>query len=98
PACPRSFPTRRSSDLHKCCRARGCPLLRLGRHHGERLVDPAGAGLGGLGLLDGADVFLAVGESQLVEGGAQAGLLEGGRKVLWKDRKSTRLNSSHVKS
>src|SRR5690606_41863006 len=78
-----SFPTRRSSDLAEICEFRGYRLDLVRR----RLLDPRGAPVA---LMPKAVETLAY----LV---THAGETVGKEELLEADRKSTRLNSSHVK-
>ena len=58
------------------------PLRLLRQHHRDRLLDPPRARFRRLGFLDGAHVFLAMRERQLVERRPRAGLLQRRRQVL----------------
>src|SRR5690606_41567025 len=84
----RSCPTRRSSDLFG--------RIRLGvedLHHGAPALGAAEPGAGGRPVAAGQRPHAAVVDGGVLEGEPEA---DAARR-LGQDRKSTRLNSSHVK-
>src|SRR5207302_10779795 len=88
---PPSFPTRRSSDLPPALRRVGARGTQLGAWHDLDEVDEL-RGLGGLSIPGRGSRGL----------GPPPGARRGGRRPApagrgARDRKSTRLNSSHVK-
>src|SRR5699024_12105797 len=95
--CLHSFPARRSSDLVLCPRSGAVDALGVGGRTavaGGGVLRP-GQGPGRVGRAPGADVDLLVSVELVDDGRLRVrGRVSPGR--TWTDRKSTRLNSSHV--
>src|SRR5690606_40706204 len=98
PPCLRPFPSRRSSDLETVCFSGGCTEVETDDHEAAFAAAVLG-GLAGIGI--GAAL---AGSREITEAGATVanfGALWGtwfGFAGGYLDRKSTRLNSSHVKN
>src|SRR5690606_40454743 len=97
PPCARpSFPTRRSSDLTIAAFATSFPMLLVARVF-------TGLGVGAMTAAIGSLVFEFASKRRrelslgFVTGAFPFGTIVGGIVATWLDRKSTRLNSSHVK-
>src|SRR5439155_15052486 len=81
-----SFPTRRSSDLLGPVGRQGLVVVRPGRVRVERQLE----------LVGPAEVETGLGEGVVPRLGAGVALGQVGGEAWDEDRKSTRLNSSHV--
>src|SRR5690606_42124763 len=88
-----SFPSRRSSDLHLNLRGDGATAGIVGDSLDPRHLRDQGRALVGVRLVNKQHV-----DAKLFKRQAFVLILFSERQRLLEDRKSTRLNSSHVKS
>src|SRR5207249_8230704 len=88
-----SFPTRRSSDLFFFCYSRPC-CFSAGKHSRDFVLVISAVPLSQ--RISGGKFFMTRLDSFVTRPGAESALEISNRSLQFLDRKSTRLNSSHV--